>query len=353
MLYQTRNPHGGDIYDQSQPIALDFSANTNPFGTPPRVLEAMRQALGQVHHYPDPYCRALVEAIAEFEGVPREYILCGNGAADLIYSYCEAVRPQSAAELAPTFSEYSLGLKRVGGTVQRYVLKKEEAFLPDGRFLRWLEETRPQVIFLCNPNNPTGQLIPSVLLEEILDFCHRTGARLFLDECFLDLSEGGRSLKHRLADHPELFLLKAFTKSYGMAGVRLGYGLCSDPALLSRMAETTQPWNVSTLAQAAGVAALKEQAFLTKTRALIAAERPWMKMQLEALGFWVCPASANYLFFQGAPGLCEALKPQGIALRDCANYPGLGPGWYRTAVRLHSQNQQLMAALAALNPQEG
>ena len=98
---------------------------------------------------------------------------------------------------------------------------------------------------------------------------------------------------------------------------------------------------------------MKEQAFLSKTRALIAAERPWMKMQLEALGFWVCPASANYLLFQGAPGLCEALKPQGIALRDCANYPGLGPGWYRTAVRLHSQNQQLMAALAALNPQEG
>ena len=218
MLYQTRNPHGGDIYDQSQPIALDFSANTNPFGTPPGVLEAMRQALGQVHHYPDPYCRALVEAIAEFEGVPREYILCGNGAADLIYSYCEAVRPQSAAELAPTFSEYSLGLKRVGGTVQRYTLKKEEAFLPDGRFLRWLEETRPQAVFLCNPNNPTGQLIPSVLLEEILDFCHRAGIRLFLDECFLDLSEGGRSLKHRLPDHPDMFLLKAFTKSYGMGG---------------------------------------------------------------------------------------------------------------------------------------
>lgn len=353
MLYQTRNPHGGDIYDQNQPITLDFSANTNPFGTPPGVLEAMRLALEQVHHYPDPYCRALVDAIAEFEGLPREYILCGNGAADLIYSYCEAVRPSLAAELAPTFSEYSLGLKRVGGEVRRYTLNKEEAFLPDGRFLRWLEETRPEVVFLCNPNNPTGQLLPPALLEEILDFCHRAGVRLFLDECFLDLSEGGQSLKHRLADHPELFLLKAFTKSYGMAGVRLGYGLCSDPALLARMAETTQPWNVSTLAQAAGAAALKERAFLEKTRALIAAERPWMKNQLERLGFWVCPASANYLLFQGSPGLCEALKPQGIALRDCANYPGLGPGWYRTAVRLHPQNQQLMAALAALNPQEG
>ena len=89
MLYQTKNPHGGDIYGTE--VLLDFSANTNPFGTPKGVLDAICDALPDIHRYPDPYCRQLTQATAEFEAVPKEYILCGNGAADLIYAYCEAV----------------------------------------------------------------------------------------------------------------------------------------------------------------------------------------------------------------------------------------------------------------------
>lgn len=343
MLYRTQNPHGGDIY--GQPVRLDFSANTNPFGTPQEVVEAMKEALGRVDRYPDPYCRALVQAIAAHEQVLPQHILCGNGAAELIYAYCDALRPSRAAELAPTFSEYSLGLARVGCEVLRWKLQKEQGFLPGEELLCWLEETRPEVLFLCNPNNPTGRLIPPELLEKLLAFCKETGTRLFLDECFLDLSEGGASLSQRLEEHPELFLLKAFTKSYGMAGVRLGYGLCADGGLLARMAAAVQPWNVSVLAQAAGVAALQEKEFLQKTRALIHTQRPWLKAKLEELGLWVCPGSANYLLFQARPGLCEGLRRQGIALRDCANYAGLGPGWYRTAVRLPDENRQLIQAL--------
>ena len=106
MLYQTTNPHGGDIYGEE--VRLDFSANTNPFGTPQGVIDAVRAALTEMHRYPDPYCRKLTQAISEFEGVPKEYILCGSGAAEQIYAYCEAVHPKLAVELAPTFSEYTL-----------------------------------------------------------------------------------------------------------------------------------------------------------------------------------------------------------------------------------------------------
>ena len=98
MLYDTKNPHGGDIYAGN--VRLDFSANTNPFGTPESVLAAITRALPEVHRYPDPYCRALRAAIAAAEGVPEEYILCGSGAAELIYAFADAVRPQRAAELA-------------------------------------------------------------------------------------------------------------------------------------------------------------------------------------------------------------------------------------------------------------
>lgn len=341
MLYQTKNPHGGGIYD----VRLDFSANTNPFGTPPGVVHALRAALPELHRYPDPECRKLTQAISDFEGVPKEAILCGNGAAELIYGYCDTVRPKSAVELAPTFSEYALALERVGCKVSRYFLRQEREFELDEDFLCFLAQTLPEAVFLCSPNNPTGKPIAPPLLKKILAFCSEQGISLFVDECFLDLSDSGESLKPFLMDNPRLFLLKAFTKSYGLAGIRLGYCMSGDCALLAGMSHGVQPWNVSSLAQAAGVAALGEQDFLQKTRALIARERPWLQAQLEALGFWVCPSHTNFLLFRADAGLHERLRKKGIAIRNCDNYHGLGPGWYRAAVRLHGENEELIQAM--------
>lgn len=343
MLYQTKNPHGGDIYGGE--IQLDFSANTNPFGTPEGILDAIEHALPEIHRYPDPYCRRLVQAISDFEGVPKEFILCGNGAAELIYSYCEAVRPTTAVELAPTFSEYALGLERLGCRVKRYFLRQENDFELDEAFLRFLIEEMPEVVFLCNPNNPTGQIIPSHLMDRILDTCREQGIRLFVDECFLDLSDAGESLKPLLGENPNLFLLKAFTKSYGMAGIRLGYCMSADSELLTKMAQTVQPWNVSSLAQAAGVAALREAEFLNRTRQLVFSERAWLKPQLKNLGFRVIPSHANYILFRGPAGLDKRLKEKQISIRNCGNYHGLDDGWYRIAVRLPEENKRLIQAM--------
>ena len=343
MLYELSNPHGGDIYGGG--VTLDFSANTNPYGTPAGVLNAVTAALPEMHRYPDPYCRSLVDAIAAFEDVDKKYILCGSGAAELIYAYCAAAHPKTALELAPTFSEYSLGLKRVGTAVKHYYLTPDNDFRLDEHFLYHLEDTTPEAVFLCNPNNPTGALIDPELLKKILDFCKETGIRLFIDECFLDLSDNGQSMKAYLKDYPNLFLLKAFTKSYGMAGIRLGYCLCSDSQLLTAMAREVQPWNVSSLAQAAGVAALKEESFLNKTKTLIQTERPWLKERLEGFGFRVCPSEVNYLLFRGPTDLHRKLKEKGIAIRNCDNYPGLCSGWYRIAVRRHEENEALIAAV--------
>lgn len=343
MLYQTKNPHGGDIYGGE--VELDFSANTNPFGTPKGIIDAVQAALPEMHRYPDPYCRKLVQAISDFEGVPKEYILCGNGAADLIYAYCEALCPKVAVELAPTFSEYALGLERVGCKVKRYYLQQERKFELDEDFLSYLTETKPDVVFLCNPNNPTGKTIAPSLLENILTIGTKYNIRLFVDECFLDLSDSGESLKPFLVENPNLFILKAFTKSYGMAGIRLGYCLSSDSALLEQMSKAVQPWNVSSLAQTAGVAALQEQEFLQNTKELVAVERQWLKAELEALGFWACPSSANYLLFKGSADLHLKLKEKKIAIRNCDNYYGLGQGWYRIAVRRPEENEALIRAI--------
>lgn len=346
MLYGLTNPHGGDIYGGG--VTLDFSANTNPYGTPAGVLDAVKAALPEMHRYPDPYCRSLVDAIAEFEGVDKHFILCGSGAAELIYAYCAALHPKTALELAPTFSEYSLGLNRVGCSVKRYYLTPDNDFRLDEHFLYHLEDTTPEAVFLCNPNNPTGALIDPKLLKRVLDFCKEAHIKLFIDECFLDLSDNGISMKAYLQGYPNLFLLKAFTKSYGMAGIRLGYCLCADAQLLTAMAREVQPWNVSSLAQAAGVAALKEEAFLKETKKLIQRERPWLQTKLEAFGFRVCPSYANYLLFQGPVDLHRKLKAQGIAIRNCDNYPGLTAGWYRIAVRRHEENKKLISAIGGV-----
>ena len=343
MLFKTQNPHGGDIYGGQ--VELDFSANTNPFGTPEGVKNAVIQALASVHRYPDPYCRKLISAISEFEQVPEEYILCGNGAAELIYAYSQAIAPKTAAELAPTFSEYALGLKRVGCIPEKYLLDPENGFILTEDFLDFLQKKQPQAVFLCNPNNPTGQLLDFRLLHKILKFTRERSIYLFVDECFLDLSQGGESLKGYLQENPQLLILKAFTKSYGMAGIRLGYCLSANPETLSAMAAATQPWNVSSLAQAAGIAALQEKAFPEKTRELIFRERPRMQRALEDLGFRVIDSAANYLLFQGPVGLDQKLKEKKIAIRSCSNYVGLGDGWYRAAVRLPEENRLLLAAI--------
>lgn len=343
MIFE-KTGHGGDIY--GMPIRLDFSVNINPLGTPETVRRAVINAASRIYQYPDPCCRKLVRKIAEYEGVAESNIMCGCGAAELIFSFCAAVRPQKALELAPTFSEYSMALDSVDCKTDRYILKQEDGFALTKSFLSAIEEKCWDAVFLCNPNNPTGRLISPELLEKICRICAETKTRLFLDECFLDLSSGGKNgMKHFIEQFPELFVLKAFTKNYGMAGLRLGYCLCSDKMLLQRMSKVVQVWNVSLPAQEAGIAALEESAFLEQAKAIIFHERVFLDRELRALGFWVCPTEANYILFHSGKPLGDALLEQGILIRDCANYHGLGKGWYRIAVKRHEENEVLVSAL--------
>lgn len=346
MLYGRGNPHGGGRY--GQPVRLDFSVNTNPLGTPPAAVRAVEASAARLHQYPDPCCRELVAALAAYEGVPETYILCGCGAAELIFAYCAALRPRRALELAPTFSEYAAALEAAGCQVERHALRWEDGFAVGKDFLGALEQTSCDTVFLCNPNNPTGRLIQPEVLEAACGMCGRRGIRLFVDECFLPLSSGGQSMKSHLADMPGLFLLKALTKSHAMAGLRLGYCLCGDVTLLEAMSRQSQPWNVPLPAQEAGVAALGETAYLEEARRLIETERAWLRRELERLGLAVCPSQANFLLLRSGRELYAPLLEQGILIRDCANYHGLGQGWYRVAVKRREENQALVDALSAV-----
>ncbi|NLK38022.1 MAG: aminotransferase class I/II-fold pyridoxal phosphate-dependent enzyme [Epulopiscium sp.] len=340
--------HGGDIYGNK--VELDFSANINPLGMPKGVHQSIAQAIEHCIHYPDAQCRKLITEIAKKEQILPQYIICGNGAADLIFRFVLAAKPKKALLLAPTFSEYEDALRMVECENKFYTLQESKHFLLQEDFLEQVEDDM-DVIFLCNPNNPTGKLIPLTILERLQQICKEKKIILFLDECFLDFVRNGDkfSPKKNLPNNPWIFILRAFTKMYGMAGVRLGYGFSSDTDLIEKMKKCSQSWPVSTLAQAAGVAALKEVEFLEKTIEYVDKQRSYLLHELKKLGILCWRGSANYIFLKYNYGdLYEQLLEKRILIRSCHNYRGLTKGYYRIAVKKEEENKKLIQALKEL-----
>lgn len=346
MLYEEDYPHGGDRY--SRPIQLDFSVNTNPFGPLPEVVEAALGSGAELDHYPDPYCRELVRAIALKEQLPEEFILCGNGAAELIDLYVRALRPRMALEAAPTFSEYRRSLTAAGCEVRDVVLTRESGFTWEESVLDRLDKEQPDLLVLCNPNNPSGRLISPSLLDRILARSDERGIAVLIDECFIDLADRRESRTTDLARYPGLMILNAFTKSHSLAGLRLGYCMTADSRLLARMSRLSQPWNVSVPAQRAGTVAAGRSDFLIESRAKIYEQRAALSAGLKDLGLEVLPSEANFLLLRGPMGLDAELEQRGILIRHCANYHGLSNGWYRIAVRPEEENKVLLNTLSAI-----
>lgn len=365
--------HGGDwagFEIEYGRAPLDYSANVNPLGIPAEVQAAIAEAAASSDRYPDPLCRELTQKLAEHEKVPPEWIFFGNGAADIIFRLAAALRPaetgagaqaEAAACMkapkllvtAPTFSEYETAFAAGGWQVDRYLLQENNGFRIGEDILDWIGDSEtgngaapPDAVFLCEPNNPTGVTTDRQLLQKICQECRRAGITLVIDECFNGFLEDPEqhSMKGELGEG-NLILLKAFTKLYGMAGVRLGYCLCADGEIIGRLRQAGPPWNVSNLAQAAGMAALDARDHVARGIAIVREERAWLRDQLAAAGITEVCGEANYLFFQAAPDLDLKMRQRGILIRSCSNYPGLGEGWFRIAVRTHEENEQLMQAI--------
>lgn len=343
--------HGGDIVGARavwQGELLDFSANLNPLGMPESVRKATEDAVREAIHYPDPLCRALCAAIARRDNVAPEQVLCGNGAADLVFRLAFSQSPRRVLVTAPTFSEYQDAVQVAGGEVVYHRLTPENNFDLTGAVLDDLNDEL-DMAFFCTPNNPTGRLIDRDLMLRILERCREKNIRVVVDECFLSLSDPGEqvSLAGELESFPNLVLLRAFTKSYAMPGLRLGYCLSADAALLDGFSRCAQPWSVSGPAQAAGLAALAEPEYPARARQLIVVERAWLTDALRELGLQVFPSQVNYILFR-APGmddLKERLLAHGVLIRSCANYVGLESDYYRVAVRPHRENEGLIRAM--------
>ena len=334
--------HGGDIYGNLG-VALDFSVSTNPLGMPEEVRSALISRIDEFRRYPDPECRELCAAIAQFEDIPTDWVLCGNGAADLIYRLCCAVKPREALVCAPTFSEYERALEQVGCRVSHHILTADNGFsLTDAIIERLVPGL--DMLFLCHPNNPTGRMIPMDLMECIINRAKQNGILIIVDECFLGFTAGA-SVNRYLGDMPGLVSLKAFTKIYAMAGLRLGYILTSDKTLKCKTETAGQCWSVSVPAQIAGTAALTCVGWSSAARRLAAEERVYLSGKLKALGITVFPSDANFLLLHSERPLYEPLIQKGILIRKCENFAGLDGSYYRIGIKTREENKRLVQAV--------
>lgn len=338
-----RYDHGGDIYGNAN-VTLDFSINTHPLGMPEGVKRALAARMADWERYPDPHCRALTAALAAYHGVEKNWVLCGNGVADLIFRICASLRPRSALVLSPTFSEYERSVSLFGGETLGVPLSEQDGFaLTEG----FLDALSPNVdmLFLCNPNNPTGRLADAALLRRIADKCGKSDICLVLDECFFDFTDG-ESMIPLLKTHPHLMILRAFTKLYALAGLRLGYLLCANTVLLSEVGRFAQTWSVSVPAQTAGLAALGEHGWAEQARRLVREERAFMTTALSALGLDVLPSDANFLLAKSGTPLCEPLLRHGMLVRDCSNFSGLDEQYIRIGLKTRDKNEALLRTIS-------
>ena len=348
--------HGGDwagYQNEYGKEPLDFSMSVSMLGIPEKAAVAAKAALEGPAKYPDPLSRRLRERLSERFGIPAEQIVCGTGAADIIWRLVQAVRPKKALIPVPTFTEYARALESCGCEIRTWDLAADGFALTEDITEKITDDT--DILFLCEPNNPTGKRADPAVTRAIQKRCRETGCLLVVDECFMEFTEEPerytaaaclRNAAGSETDSPEaarLVVLRAFTKTFAMAGLRLGYALCGSRELAEQIRETGQPWPVSAAAEAAGAAALEETAYLPELRRKTAEGRRFLERELRECGCTVVSGEANFVLFRcDGIRLAEELKEKGILIRDCSGMEGLGTGWFRAAVRGKTDNEELI-----------
>jgi threonine-phosphate decarboxylase len=339
--------HGahGDLVSRSLEVSvgelLDFSQNINPLGAPKDALEAARLALYEdSDRYPDLEYTGLREALADYLGVGAEMVVPTNGGAEALFLAARAAgKGGKALVLEPTFSEYAAAARASGMEPVRMVVRRpEECFGWDSTPLRDLQGV--SVVFLCNPNNPTGDALGRDEVLEVAALVEEAGAVLVVDEAFADFVPG---ISVTDMVDPGLWVARSLTKFFAIPGLRLGCLICDDAARVQAL----QPsWPVNAVAAAAGIAAARDRDFAEASIAEVTRLREDLFVALDALpGLQPFPGAANFLLVRGPDGLPERLARRGVLVRGCGPFHGLGPEYFRVAVRGAEVNGRLVAAI--------
>ncbi|OIP62167.1 MAG: threonine-phosphate decarboxylase [Nitrospirae bacterium CG08_land_8_20_14_0_20_52_24] len=348
--------HGGNLreisrrYGVPEKEILDFSSNINPLGTPKTAIKAVLQEMDRLVQYPETDAMTLRETLSSRDRIPPENILAGNGSTEFIYLIPRVLRPKRALIPMPSYSDYESALSLAGSAVVHFPLRKEEAFALDtDRFIQQMQKD-VDLVLICNPNNPTGGLVPCGEMKKILSASGDSKVTLVIDEAFMDFVLG-ESFRFRVTEYENLLVLRSLTKFYGIPGLRSGALYGSEP-LMERIRIHQEPWTVNRLSQAAAIAALSDEAYRQAAVALVREQRDYLIHELGGIpGVRVFPSQANFLLIETSPPLpeperlFESLLRSGILVRNCASFPGLGPVFFRVAVRMHEENLLLIQAM--------
>ena len=327
---------------------LDFSSNVNPLGFPSKVRDAFKN-FSQVSVYPDPDSNELRTHLQKYTSISKNQIIVGNGATEIIYNYCNAfLRKQKVLIPIPTFGEYESAAKLNGAILYFFKTMNLNKNLSD------FQDTIPQKshIFLCNPNNPTGVLINRKNMLKILESAQNKSTMVFLDECFIEsVPAGNESVISYLKEFDNLFILRFLTKSFGLAGLRIGYGL-GNKKMIEILQKIKIPWNVSGIAQKSSIKALLDKSHLPKTLNLVRKESKFLINSISKIkGFTCYNSDTNFILIKSkmkSSQVQDKLLQKNILIRNCNTFHGLDNNFIRIAVRTHKENLKLIEALEEL-----
>jgi histidinol-phosphate/aromatic aminotransferase/cobyric acid decarboxylase-like protein len=328
-------------------VRLDFSVNLDPLPMPESVKDAMLKGIEEIHQYPDPLQQKLREKIGALEGVGPHSIVCGNGASELLMATVHAVKPKRALIAAPCYAGYGVALAAEDTEIKEYFLSEEKDYTVDAGFIDSITDDT-DIVFIADPNNPNGRLLDPEIKAAIARKCEECGAVLVIDECFYPLTEAG--LAGTVYSDNALHL-RAFTKTFAIPGIRIGYMISNNGDLLSLIRKHLPEWNVSRIAERTGEAAaevLLDTDYLEKSVDFISRERTFLTDKLTGLGIKVYPSDTNYLLLKSYPGLYEQMIKRGILIRRCGNFSGLDDTYFRIAVKEHRENEELVSIIAGL-----
>ena len=341
--------HGG----RNMGLISDHSININPLGMPGESRKAVLDSLPFLSAYPEIDCERLIRRLSEkYMG---NGVILGNGSAELIYALCHHISYQdpgfTALMTAPTFTEYENAVRAAGGKTEIIASGYDDDYLITPDIVNTMEETiknkNIRLVFICNPNNPTGQLLERDILKCIAKCCLNRHAILAVDECFLHFcgEYDKYSVLPIISEYGNILILDSFTKVYAMAGLRIGYAISSNKNLLGEIRKQIQPWNISKPAYEAAIAALDLTDQKEKTVKYINEERDYLIKGLCDIGIRVIgKPAADYVFFKEE----AKLEKKGIGIRECSDMmkPTKAEDcFYRAAVLTHVVNEKLLKAL--------
>jgi threonine-phosphate decarboxylase len=354
--------HGGNVGKFREQFGrksiIDFSANINPLGPSLKALGAVRRyaagsesASNPLVHYPDTDCKCLRRELAQHIGAGAENIIAGNGSIEIIYLIARVLRPKKAAILTPAFSEYKLALNcaAIPAAGIKFIKRtdKNNFAFPHKEVLKAIDGI--DLIFLCNPNNPTGDLIPKEHIIELIETAHKKKKFIILDETFIDFCPGQSVLK-RAPGNKYLIVLRSFSKLWGLPGLRLGYAV-SHCGTIETLKKYKEPWTVNVFSQIAGIESLRDKEHLGRSVRFIKNESDFLFKRISAIrGLKPYPPSANYIFLKITAGMSSGelysmCGRKGVIIRDCSNFYGLNNKFIRVAVRTRNENLKLLKAL--------